>query len=222
MDMQVICSFGSGELVFTSKKLQAATDKIVKKMSTSKSAFAAAGAELEKIKNEKLWEQDFESFSDYVGNVFNISQAKAYKIISTAKKLIKPELDGECPANFLNYSESALAALIAAGDTHEDIEQFCERNNITEFTPVAEIRAALKSEKEDSKCEEMPAEVETTAESADEKNADNAPENVLNELIVFAEFFACGNYDEIAKKDKEMYKKRLTKAIKAVREEYNI
>lgn len=223
MDMQVICSYTSGEITFNSAKLKTATDKIVKKISQSKSAFASAGAELEKIKNDKLYSDDFESFKDYVENVFGISQAKAYKIISTSKKLIAPELEKTSEPYFLNYSESALTTLIAAGDSHDDIVQFCERNNITEFSPVADIRSALKSEKEDS-TEKVPEEVETEAETETETETEESPEiEALKALVQGVRVFILGGYDKLEQeRDKKAFKSALNKTVKAVKEMYNI
>ena len=150
MELALTTIFSNGELRFNNKALQVATKKIATKITQCKAAFVAAGEELARINEEKLYEQDYKTFSDYVECVLGISKSKAYSIIATSKKLLLPELkkDSEEEAFFTNFKESALTTLAGAGNNYEEIKEFCDRHDIGEMTPVSEIRAAMKEEKE--------------------------------------------------------------------------
>lgn len=151
MDLTVISEYKTGEINFKSKALTKCTEKLIKNMNTSKDAFCRAGLELKKIRDEKLYADDFidqhgkPSFNNYCELVLGISKSKASRMIVTASRLLAPELiTNETPQYFASFGDTSLTIIAEAGENYEECKDFCIEYEISETTPQKDIRAAVK------------------------------------------------------------------------------
>ena len=151
MDFTVVSYYKVGQLDFKNKALVKSTEKLVKNMSKSKEAFCAAAAELKKIRDDKLFADDFTdlkgkpNFNSYCELVLGISKSKANRIIVTGTRLLVPELvTKEHNEYFTNFGDTNLSIIAEAGDNYDECMQFCIDYQIDETTPQKDIRAAVK------------------------------------------------------------------------------
>ena len=149
MEIAISKEFLDGELVFNNKKLESSTKKIAINFKHGQNAIIAVGRELQKIRDEELYKDDFTdgdgepSFSMYCECVLGISKTSAYKLISITEKFLLPEADKEEKKLSL-FSESALAEMSPL-KTYENAVTFCENYDISELTPVSDIRRYVKA-----------------------------------------------------------------------------
>ena len=149
MEIAISKEFLDGELVFNNKKLASATKTIATNFRVGQKAIVAVGKELQKIRDEELYKDDFTnadgepSFSMYCECVLGISKTSAYKLIGITEKFLLPEADKEEKKLSL-FSESALVEMSPL-KTYENAVTFCENYDICELTPVSDIRRYVKA-----------------------------------------------------------------------------
>ena len=149
MEIAISKEFLNGELTITNKKLAAATKSIANSFKAGQKAVVAIGKELQKIRDEELYKDDFTdgdgepSFSMYCECVLGISKTTAYKLIGITEKFLLPEADKEEKILSL-FSESALVEMSPL-KTYENALTFCENYDICELTPVSDIRKYVKA-----------------------------------------------------------------------------
>ena len=86
MEIAISKEFLDGELVFNNKQLAKSTKKIAINFQYGQNAIIAVGRELQKIRDEELYKDDFTnadgepSFSMYCECVLGISKTSAYKL----------------------------------------------------------------------------------------------------------------------------------------------
>lgn len=209
MELAITKDFTEGKLVFKNAALRTATQNIVKNMQNARKGFVAAGMELKRIRDDKLYEKDFigndgkPSFAIYVDSVLGISKTTAYRIIKTTEKLLAPEmLDNKKPKFFENFSDGTLDVL-SGFDTYEDAIGFCNAYQITEITPREDVRRYMKAYVKQKiatledyiKENDKPKEIETVGEVKEDDNTEKATEvnnavtEALEYLNMIADFF---------------------------------
>lgn len=141
--MEITIVERDGELV--NPKLKTCVNNIKKAHGKITSAYQTVGTELKKIKDGELYKDDFESFSDCVTELFNISQAQAYRIIAVCEKFLIPECGRE-DKFFESFNDTALAALRSVGG-YDEVKDFCMNHCINETSSVREINEIIRSNK---------------------------------------------------------------------------
>lgn len=214
MEMTVISEFKAGSIKFKNKQLTRSTDKLLSNMNKSKEAFCAAAMELKKIRDDKLYEEDFTddkgkgSFSRYCEEILGISKSKAGRIIITGDRLLYPEIVEKTEAPyFANFGDTKLSIIAETGKNYEECKDFCIQYGIDETTDQSDIRAAAKEYKESKK----PVDNTTTDENEPESSDDNQPKITSKQLKLDIGDFIRENLNELCKK----YPKYITALMQA-------
>ena len=214
MEIAISKEFLDGELVFNNKKLTSATKTIATNFRAGQKAIIAVGSELQKIRDEELYKDDFTnadgepSFSMYCEYVLGISKTSAYKLIGITEKFLLPEADKEEKKLSL-FSESALVEMSPL-KTYENAVTFCENYDICELTPVSDIRKYVKAVTKEglntledyvaSEDEKYHNEVENTVECV--KLSKNEMLKRIKEMLIsdydFANAFHCRGLGDVA------------------------
>lgn len=163
----VLNSTYDGYYEFKSKALETTTSKIFKAGKALVKSYATIGQTLIKIKDEELYKEDFQSFSDYTKEVLGISQTVAYSMMAVCNRFLldDKEKNGETQF-FTNFADTALQSLLPLKMDYDETKSFCELHSIDETTPVSEVRKFVKSYRSN----------ESTPETVDE-----ADETEINE-----------------------------------------
>lgn len=191
MELAIHVGFVNGDVVFHNKELGKQTKILYSEMNKSKLSYCKAAQALAKIRDEKLFEEDFTdkngkgSFAEYCETVLNVPASTAYKIIKTAQSLLYPELITKDKDEFFqSFNDSALGALVQVGD-YDETKQFCDDNEIDETTPVRTVRAKVKELMDLRKGKISEVDVGGGTESdemSDSNDASNGDANALDDL----------------------------------------
>lgn len=191
MEMTIISEYKTGAIQLRNKQLRKSTDILIKNMRSTKDAFCRAALELKKIRDQKLYKDDFTdadgkpSFVRYCEDMLGISKSQASRIIQTGTRLLAPELiaqdDERKPEYFANFGDTNLSIIATVSENYEECQQFCVDYNIDETTAQKDVRAAVKEYKA-SKRGEVDAEGETTDDAPTKKTQREMKEEIAEFL----------------------------------------
>lgn len=202
---------------FNSKKLGAAVERINKAVKNSFKAYYTIGKELGDIRDKKTYKEDFETFEAFCKNVFQMSRASAYRIISVTNKFLLPENNGEKDLFFSEFEDTALALMLPLGD-YDTTKEIVINAEITPEMPVKAIKQALKeaTQPDESNSTETGDESENTETGDENENAETVTDSDIgakwteivdrmNNLIV--------NRNSISRQKKQSEKKKIGNMI---------
>ena len=160
-----------GYFNFKNTTLSKATERLYKAGKQLVSNYAKIGEILIDIKENELFKDDFNSFGEFTKEVLGISQGTAYGMMSVCTRFLLPETKNkDTEPYFTRFSDTALFSLLPLKMTYDETVEFCEKNDISEITPVSEIKAIVKKAKAEKILAENPdnlAENEDCRESTD-------------------------------------------------------
>lgn len=134
-----------GYFEFKNSKLKAATEKLFKAGKALASNYATIGKILIDVKENEIFKDDFKNFGEYVNEVLGISQSTAYGMMSVCTRFLLPETSKDSNTFFTRFADTALYALLPLKMTYDETLNFCEKNDINETTPVADIKRTVKA-----------------------------------------------------------------------------
>lgn len=165
-----------GYLEFNNAKLKAATEKLYKAGKQLVSNYAKIGEILIEIKESELFKEDFQTFGEYTKEVLGISQATAYGMMSVCTRFLLPETKSkDTEPYFTRFADTALFSLLPLKMDYDETVEFCRNNDITEITPVADVKAIVKDYKNGVKAEtESATNSGTESDESDSESAESS------------------------------------------------
>ena len=173
----------NNERELTNKKLANLTNKINKiGVALTKNCFDI-GCILSEIKNDNLFEDDgFKDICDYAKTMFGFGKSVTYALIKVANKFVNHETKKSIYYNEednKDYNYSQLEPLTQFET--ETVTEFVENGDINADMTVKEIKAFIKSLKEDN-TEETDETTET--EETDENEISENPLFIIKNLLL--------------------------------------
>lgn len=183
--MEEILNVQKEELKFNNKKLNTATNNIMKYTDGIKKNLLMIACELKRIKDDELYTDDgYTSVSDYANKVLGYSRANTSKLVAVAERFVEK---GQKNTIFLtedgkDFTVGQLTEMLPL--PKDEIIEMVNDGELTPKMTTKEIREQVKAHKEvDEEIEEdTENEIETTAEIDGEEVSSVVEEKpVINE-----------------------------------------